>query len=552
VGDYCLPIEAEILTKEGFKIFDQVKNDDIVAGYKNGELIWTKMIRRYVSVQPTLLLQSKLFQVECSPNHQWVVDCCNNHKKRKRKPSTVTSWPRKIEAKKLKTGHKIILTAKLNDNGKINLTKDEIWLLGWVMTDGFITHRGANTFTIGIAQSKEPNRTEIRTRLKEWITKEYLDECGEMSRFNIQATKFKKLCNKINIHPNEVKEKICSLIGEMSVEQREELLDALVKAEGWIDGGRVRFAQKEGNVLNAFYMLCALLGYRTGCAKTREDGIVTVSIIARSNKVDVSELKIKENYKKRFVWCPKTECGTWVFKLKNQIGITGNCDWISPGDKRFDPSTVTKDMRVQQLSDLGDYFDKELKKYFSPIKEKGLGLLRGNHLKKFQVATSQENLHSRICKDLGMADFGYTCMFDLVFIRDPKAKKVTFYRNQLPPNCCSRTQFRVFAQHGAGYSQSPGGKLNRLLKYMDDFDANIYFIGHVHDQVGKRKVQVGANEACTKLTDKVKLGVITGSYLRTYAQQVLLYGELKGYSPVPLGARWVEIHPDTREVKASI
>jgi hypothetical protein len=125
------------------------------------------------------------------------------------------------------------------------------------------------------------------------------------------------------------------------------------------------------------------------------------------------------------------------------------------------------------------------------------------------------------------------------------------YREK-PMEISKNHEFRIFAHHGAGYSQSPGGKVNRLIKFMQDFDADFFYCAHVHDQIGKRIVQIGVDGTGKKIIDKEKIGIITGSYLRTYTQGVCCYGEQRGYSPVPLGMKCIEIKPFTRETRAVI
>jgi hypothetical protein len=66
--------------------------------------------------------------------------------------------------------------------------------------------------------------------------------------------------------------------------------------------------------------------------------------------------------------------------------------------------------------------------------------------------------------------------------------------------------------------------------------------------MGARLQVLEANADCTKLTNRTKIGVVSGSYLKTYAQGVTSYGEQKGYEPTTLGAAHVQIRPDTREV----
>jgi hypothetical protein len=108
--------------------------------------------------------------------------------------------------------------------------------------------------------------------------------------------------------------------------------------------------------------------------------------------------------------------------------------------------------------------------------------------------------------------------------------------------------FRVWCHHGAGAAQTKGGKINRLVSFMRNFDADIFFMGHVHDQMGARIQVLTADNDCTRLRNRQKVGVISGSYLKTYDQGVTSYGEQKGYEPTTLGAAWVAIQPWHREI----
>ena len=87
---------------------------------------------------------------------------------------------------------------------------------------------------------------------------------------------------------------------------------------------------------------------------------------------------------------------------------------------------------------------------------------------------------------------------------------------------------------------------------MEFFDADIFMLGHVHDQKGQRLVSVGASADCSKLVEKDRIGVISGSYLLTYKQDITTYGEKRGYRPVKLGAVSVDITPYHRRVTAAI
>jgi hypothetical protein len=165
----------------------------------------------------------------------------------------------------------------------------------------------------------------------------------------------------------------------------------------------------------------------------------------------------------------------------------------------------------------------------------------------------QEDLHGWLCTELDVADLGYSCFMDVVFCNCGKGTKTALYAGlPLSPTRGGKSYhpetFRVWCHHGAGAAQTKGGKINRLTNFMRNFEADIFFMGHVHDQMGVRLTPLVADADCLKIRHRTKLGVISGSYLKTYAQGVTTYGEQKGYEPTTLGAAWVMIDPETREI----
>jgi hypothetical protein len=235
------------------------------------------------------------------------------------------------------------------------------------------------------------------------------------------------------------------------------------------------------------------------------------------------------------------------------VGVGDYCDYIGVGDKRFDPACLPDDLLARDLGQLGAHFTKLVRDLFSPIKHKCLGLALGNHETKYQRANQQEHLHGWLCTELGVPNLGYSALFDVAFVRmtGGSEPKLLFK----PPTAKDRGNTftrRFYIHHGAGAAATPGGKINRLIGFMQAIEADVYIIGHVHDQVAKRLVRLGADEDCTKLTERVKLGVVSGSYLKTYAQDCTSYGEEKGYSPTALGAIRIEVMPDKGEVYANI
>jgi len=236
------------------------------------------------------------------------------------------------------------------------------------------------------------------------------------------------------------------------------------------------------------------------------------------------------------------------------VGGGDYADYIGYRDrKRFDPNTIAPDIKVNDLGRLGIVSAEKVKELFEPIKKKTLGLLYGNHEDSYQRNTEQQNLHGWLCAELGGAhlDLGYCVLLDVVFIHKPGSGKPKLYWID-PKGGATRTQFRFFIHHGAGGASTPAGKINRLIKFMDFFIADIYMIAHVHGHDGKRLTRVGGDSRCKTIKAIDKLGVITGTYLRTYTQNITGYGEKRGYEPTKLGAVCVDITPYHRSVTAAI
>lgn len=234
------------------------------------------------------------------------------------------------------------------------------------------------------------------------------------------------------------------------------------------------------------------------------------------------------------------------------IGGGDYADFIGYRDKRFDPDSVSEWVSVKDLGDLGRAGMHKVAEMFDPIREKCFGLLIGNHEKKYELKTEHDTLHHWLCEQLGARSLEYCAFFDVVFHRRGKTKKPRLVGEAPPDGNSTSTSFRVFCHHGCGYAQTPGGKLNRLIQFMQRFDADIYMVGHVHDKIARREPALAANRACTDLVQRDRLGIIAGSYLKTYQLGSTLYGEMRGYAPTSLGPAVAKIVPITREMTAEV
>lgn len=255
--------------------------------------------------------------------------------------------------------------------------------------------------------------------------------------------------------------------------------------------------------------------------------------------------------------CAETDLKRDLEAIRNDpfslwLGGGDYADFIGHHDKRFDPDAVASWVPLKALGDLGKFGMEKVRDLFMPIKDKCLGLLIGNHELKYELATQQESLHHWLVQELNVPYLGYCCLMDVVFCRTNTGKTPTLSLTPPTHGKYASQSLRVFAHHGAGYAATPGGKLNRLIGFMNAFQADLYFCGHVHDKTARKEPTLGADSACTNIVQFERLGLISGSYLKTYTVGSISYGEQKGYRPVSLGAAVAEFYPETRELRAAI
>lgn len=204
------------------------------------------------------------------------------------------------------------------------------------------------------------------------------------------------------------------------------------------------------------------------------------------------------------------------------MGDLAGC--IAPDDaRRFDPSSVDEGLSIQDINDWGGACVRMVHIAAAPLRGRIIGVLEGNHEMGYR-RRKQQPITRMIADALGAPALGYTCLFTLRFV----AGKF-------------RRDLSVMASHGSGAAATPGGKMNRLIRTMQSVDAGLVLMAHVHDAIQYRRASL--YQSGDGIVERVQLGVVTGTYLATYAQGFSGYGERAGYMPVTLGHPVIEIRP---------
>jgi len=217
---------------------------------------------------------------------------------------------------------------------------------------------------------------------------------------------------------------------------------------------------------------------------------------------------------------------TWIARRPDVlwIGMGDYADYIGYKDNRFDPTVIDKALAVADLAKIGDKSIEVVEEYFKPIAGKCLGMLYGNHEDAYQQRQTSGELHGKLCARLGVQNLGYSCFQELEFRRG----KESF-------------TYVIRAHHGAGWAASKGGKLNRLKQFAQQTTADLTLVGHLHDILMYPDIQLFPDGG--RIRQRVKLAIMTGTYLRTYSHGITTYAERKGYDPAPLGSPRIPLYP---------
>lgn len=210
------------------------------------------------------------------------------------------------------------------------------------------------------------------------------------------------------------------------------------------------------------------------------------------------------------------------------VAILGGdvCDFIGPHDrKRWDPYGIADGFTIADTgARWGEACTERFLEAAAPLasEQKVLFGVLGNH-----ELGIDDPVHDWVCRGMGCPALGYTALVGLEFV-DPSGRT---------------RALELAVTHGAGGATKPGTKLARLIETMRDFDAQLVLMGHIHACLDHWLARLRRDGSA--IGDTKQLGVVCGTYLRTYVQGHSGYGERRLYSPTALKHAVIEIHPES-------
>jgi hypothetical protein len=220
-------------------------------------------------------------------------------------------------------------------------------------------------------------------------------------------------------------------------------------------------------------------------------------------------------------------------------------DLIMPGDKRFDASAIDEDVKLRDINQIAAVGCAGLYKELESLKPWCLGAVMGNHEHAYMLRQNEKTVHEVMCSYLCCPNMQYSGWVDLYFIHNQGVKGCSVETCLSPPSKFT-AKLRVFIHHGFSASATAGGKINALKRLADFVEADLIIMQHVHEAMSKTFVTLHPGPNCDENQQRVKMGMISGSYLRAYPKGHTSYAEKRGYPPTSLGASRARYTPSER------
>lgn len=358
----CVLLSSDILTKQGWKKYSELEIGELVLGYDitRNCYYWTKLKNIHIGKDYVGLLQitnghDNSFRkgIWCTGEHRWIVT-----------NSKVVGF---AKAKELPRTYKTLLLPKTIFPEVPNslLEEREAFLLGWYLTDGFLTGKKNLGLGINVTKTRSIDLLDKQLQNIAYSKNKYRipkDKSHYITAYHISS----KIFNPIyQIYKSNLPS---LLVLGLSKQARESMLLAMLEGDGSMRRNKKQYDRfgalktQKKTTCEIFELLCVSLGVPYTAREYKLPGSENIFIGYNLLKNDLTSNK-NSNWKKEKleeVWCPETECGTWVMRQGNQIVVTGN----------------SQDPNLQNIPNRGE-LGAELRKAF--IASKGKVLLAADY-----------------------------------------------------------------------------------------------------------------------------------------------------------------------------
>jgi len=217
-------------------------------------------------------------------------------------------------------------------------------------------------------------------------------------------------------------------------------------------------------------------------------------------------------------------------------------DFINRKDRRHRETAIAS--WLHGVDDLARMQRDRIISILEPIKDKCLGLLRGNHEDDFlryhevDIYTSMVDrlrIDHKVKLMLGSQGF--------IVLRLNRKSEGAKKKGESWP-------IRIYCHHGYGGGRMEGGHALALGRIFKDYDCDIGLMGHRHVKQVLPRVQVAVTRD-GRLYDRYQVGAFCGSFLRSYTEDEV-YAEARGLPALPIGSIRIRLWPAQRRIEVTV
>jgi tRNA-splicing ligase RtcB (3'-phosphate/5'-hydroxy nucleic acid ligase) len=354
---YCFPLDTQILTRQGWKSYEQTEVGDETLGLNpaTGMTEWTPILEKhFFPEQEVIQIAHSRFSFRATAGHRWWSD--KRHWKRNHRVEDFTT------TEKINSETRLILSRPFA-GGESLITPQEASIIAWILSDGHLQigpGGGPNKdkgYNGSIFQGKPRGREAIEEALEGVPHAVYVREREgtnyPSAQYRIQSEFLRQLWRKADLEQNSVSQFLLSL----SQDSLEAFMEAFELAEGSERDNYMRIPQNRGELHDALALAIYLLGYRPRISRRKGK----CGILGLGRPHVFGAFLQKEDVGIENVWCVTTELGTLTAKQANEIVLTGNSQpiggvvayehHISPSGVGYDISCGVKGVKTNLLAE---------------------------------------------------------------------------------------------------------------------------------------------------------------------------------------------------------
>jgi len=315
---HCLDEQTELLTKNGWKKYNEIKKSDRVYSMnpKTLQLELSKIKNLFIYDYKGIMINYDNERINfcVTPNHKFLMTYNRPERnKLKLEENTIDSIPDRDD--------RYFFVGSEGYEGKFNqLTDNQIKLIGWIVSEG---HFEKQLKGISIYQNKGKKANEIEELLNQENLgySKYIHKKNKCINFRIRArdtSLYKQLLN------NE--KELPIFVYELSIQQKRLLIETMMKGDGhWQTKNSGCYYSKNKELLDQFQLLCILAGWNVSTHKRIKNGFTYYegNIVKKPLKLFRYHAKKEIQYEGK-IWCIENEYHNFLIRYKERIVLSGN------------------------------------------------------------------------------------------------------------------------------------------------------------------------------------------------------------------------------------